>query len=430
MSQQQVADRLMVKPTALSNWENGTRAISIGLDHIDEQLDAGGALAGLLWAFGTPAGLEPSPVWTKVFPGESTPAWLWIRSDAPRLDFEGEWGVARVESTIEPGPNGLFMTVAQSVAESPIVVRLSERSWVDFGRGEMPTDVPGASVVPAIAHAARSSGSGTFTDMFFGNLPERFAPTRSKDLARLQRIAPRAVTSFLTAFTGRPHRPRGGAWPTLPDEQDDASRRRFAQLRQARGLSLVDLSNRLVERTGVEASKDTLRRFETDVGEPHDRMLPVALDHVLGADGRLALVELRADRGSGSVQFPRYWTGPVWFEFEDRPADGPIQFQWGDWQRELTPPLAVRYAYHYCEPSAPLRISAPDSVSWRVGVGRRAEAVAINQGWNPINVDVAHRAIDETERALIASLEQSRATPDGRRTTTDPGGDALAPAGD
>lgn len=407
VSQQEAADRLMVKPTALSNWENGTRAISIGIDHIDDKLDAGGVLAGILWAFGTPDGLEPTPVWTKVFPGHPTPAWLWVRSQRADLHFEGEWGVASVVTPIELGPNGLFMTVGQSVAESPIVIRLSEPSWVDFGRGDLPTDVPGAPVLPAISYAARSSGVGTFTDMFFGNLPDRLSRSRSGQVARLHRRAPALLSSFFRAFSRSPVRPPGTSWPPVPSEPSEEPRRRYGRLRQARGLSLVEVAERLSTETGIEVSKDTLRRFETDVGVPHDRLLPVALDHILGADGRLALAELRGDIGTGSVHFPPYWHGPVWLELSGPPGGGPVQLHWGEWQRELLDPLPRLYAYHYCEPSAPLRIHARDEVTWRVGVGRRAGATVINQGWNPVNADVAQRAIDEAEEALLASLERT-----------------------
>ena len=45
LSQLQVADRLSVKPTALSNWENGTRAISLDIEQIDKALEGGGVLA-------------------------------------------------------------------------------------------------------------------------------------------------------------------------------------------------------------------------------------------------------------------------------------------------------------------------------------------------------------------------------------------------
>lgn len=417
LSQQQVADRLSVKPTALSNWENDARAVSIELGQVDEALDGGGTLKGLLWGFGTPEGLDATTLWTKTFPGEASPAWLWIRSPAKHLHFMGEWGVARVDIDLELGPNGLFMTVPVSVPTSPIIVLLSEPGWVDFGRGELPVDVPGAPVISAISRAQRSSSNGSFTDMFFGNMADRFSRSRSRELARLSR---RSLVSFFTSFGSGVERATEVPWPSVPVEPDAADRRRFAQLRLARGLSLVDAVQRLSDETGTDVSKDTLRRFETDVGEPHDRLLPVALDHTLGADGQLCLLELRADRGSGAVRVPTFWTGPVWIEFEGSDRDVTVQLTWGDWNREVSGVLPLRLAYHYAEPSVSLRISADPDVSWRFGIGRRDGAVPINQGWNPVSVDVAREAIDETEAALLAAL---RGDSDAPTPPPEPAGD-------
>ncbi len=408
LSQLQVADRLSVKPTALSNWENGTRTISLDIEQIDKALEGGGVLAGMLWAYGTNVGLEPDTLWTKVFAGEPTPVWLWIRSPTSRLQLAGEWGVARVDREIELGPNGLFMTVGMAVPESPVVIHLSEPGWADFGRGEPPDDIPGAPVMAAINHAERSSASGTFMDLFFGNLADRFSRSRSRDLAKLNRSAPRSLASFFQAFGAKPSEQGIGAWPPLEAEETVEDRQRFARLRQARHLSLVDAAQRLAEVTGIEVSKDTLRRFETSIGEPHDRFLPAALDQMLGADGHLAAAEVRADNGSGSVRLPPYWEGPVWFEFSGETDGAPIQILWGDWYREIEGSLPMRLVYHYAERAVPMRIVAGSGVSWRVGLGRRPGDAPINRDWVPISVDVAQRAISETEDALLISLERGQ----------------------
>lgn len=414
LSQQQVAARLSVKATALSNWENGTRRISLDHEQIDDALDGGGVLGGLLWAFGTPKGLDPNRLWTKVFPGEPTPVWMWIRSPSPRLRLEGEWGVARVDADLELGENGLFMTVGMAVAESPVVVHLSEPSWADFGRGELPSDMPGAPVLAAINQAHRSTAEGTFVEMFFGDLADRFSRSHSRDLAKLHRSSPRSLASFFSAFGRQGQRRKPEPWPLLPAADDPVGRLRFARLRRARGLSLLDAAQRLAAVTGVEVSKDTLRRFETDVGEPHHRLLPVGLDQMLGADGHLAVAEIRADRGSGAVRLPPYWTGPVWFDF-DGPSESEqtIVITWGEWSREIRGVLPMLLVYHYSEQGVPLRITASPAVSWRVGVGRRAGATPINQGWVPTSYDAAQRAIAETEDALLISLERGQSEPPG-----------------
>ncbi|MGI9612899.1 MAG: helix-turn-helix domain-containing protein [Acidimicrobiales bacterium] len=416
-SQQQVASRLSVKPTALSNWENGARAMSIDPNLVDAALDGNGVLGGLLWAFGTPKGLDANTLWTKVFPGDPTPVWLWIRSDAPSLHVLAEWGIARVAFEVEMPPNGVFLTVASSVAEAPVLVQLSEPAWADFGRGDLPDEIPGAMILPAIEHASRSEDTGTFHELFFRNLGDRFSRSRSRQLAGLNRAAPRSLAGFFNRFGSNndrsAHVPRSSEcservpWPQRSGTSDAETRARFATLRQARQLSLVDAIGRLAELADIEISKDTLRRFETGVGEPHDRLLPAALDQMLGADGHLAVLELRADEGSGAVRVPPYWFGPMWFEFSGPDREVTVTLQWGDWSRNITGRLPLRLAYHHSAGDQPLRVTAAPDIAWRVGLGRRSGATDINHGWSPTSVDTVRRAITETEDVILTSLERS-----------------------
>ncbi len=392
--------------------------MSIDHDHVDRALDGDGVLGGLLWAFGTPEGLEPNHLWTKVFPGDPTPVWMWIRGSAPTVRLTGEWGVARVERDLDLPPNGVFMTVAYSVAESPVVVHLSEPCWADFGRGDLPDHIPGATILPAIEHASRSRGSGTFYELFFRNLGDRFSRSRSRQLAGLNTTSPGVLAGFFKRFSGGGS--GGGApadtpWPPLPDEPDAADRLRYARLRQARQLSLIDAVGRLKTLAGIDISKDTLRRFEAGVGQPHDRLLPAALDQILGADGHLATLELRSDEGSGVVRVPAWWTGPLWFEFtaggsaadEAERREVAVDLHWGEWTREVTGHLPLRLAYHHSSGAQPLRITAAPDLAWRVGLGRRSGGTPINQGWSPTSADTVRRAMAEAEELIFTSLERS-----------------------
>ena len=309
LSQQQVADRLSVRPTALSNWELGTRRISVDIEQIDKALEADGALAGLLWAFGTREGLEPSQVWAKTFPGPSMPVWFWLRSDEPRIEVEAEWGVFRLQAELDPGPNGVFVTCGASVEESPVVARTSHPCWFDFGRGELPASMPGAAVLNAIDLAQPSRAQGVFMDLFSAQMESKFATSHSKQIASLDRAAPRRVGAFFQRFTTS-RRPEPRPWPPLPGEALANERHRFATLRRARGLSLAETAERLAATTDVQVSRDTLRRFENSTGAPHDRLLPVALDHVLGGNGHLAVSEIRSGQGSGMVRIPALLARP------------------------------------------------------------------------------------------------------------------------
>ena len=418
LTQQDAAERLNVKPSALSNWERGTRAISVDLEAVDDALKGERALAGLLWSHGTPGGIEPGRLWSKVFPAPSRPVWVWLRSPERRVEIQAEWGVARLERAFEFGPNGVFLTVGFSIPDSPVVLLMSEPGWADFGFGELPADIPGAEVVDAVNLMERSSADGPFMELFSSSLAAKLA-ARAPEAVDLANSVPSAIVSYMDGLG----RPRAGAevprrWPPAAEGIEAVERERFARLRDARGLSLSSLVELLSNQTGIDVGRDTLRRFETDVGRPHDPMLPVALDHVLGAEGRLALLELRAGRGGGVTWFPPYWRGPMWIELHDDDAEpaaaeaapANIVLHHGRWYREVTFTGQTLVCSHWVEPSVPLRIEAERSVRWTVGIGRRAGAEAIDQNWIPDAVDFAQQALAETEQAIFNSLDRRHET--------------------
>ena len=406
LTQQEAAERLNVRPSALSNWERGTRAISIDLSDLDDALKGEQTLAGLLWGFSTPQGLDPGRVWSKVFPGRSRPVWLWLRSPSTEVSFEGEWGVARLEADFQVGPNGLFVTVGASIADSPVVVHLSEPGWADFGYGELPKTIPGAPIVDAISTFRRSSADGPFMDMFSSSLASKLS-AGTREALDLADVAPQAVSSYVEHSDRSPAvRPIPKRWPPEPEGIDIVERTRFARLRRARGLSLIAMADRLIERTHIDVGRDTLRRFETDVGQPHDSMLPIALDHVLGAEGRLAVLELRSGSGSDTVALPSFWRGPMWVQLHDEAGNGHVVLRRGRWHREVTFKGETLVSAHWFDPKVPFRIVAKPSTRWVVGVGRRAGAQPVDQNWVPTSVDTAQEGLAETEQAIFDALDR------------------------
>ena len=400
LTQQQLAERLCVESSTISNWERDTRTSSLDLAELDGALAGDRALSGLMWGYGTAEGIDAGRVWTKVFPGPSHPVWMWVRGTTPSVAVEAEWGVFRVEMEFDLAANGVFVTVGASVHDSPVVVYLSEPGWVDFGHGELPEQIPEAEVHAAVSHFTPSSADGAFMELFRSKLESDHA---SDDRAG---IDGRRLSDSIAAFVTH----RGGdrsvlaRWPLRPEGIDAVERAKFARLRNARRLSLPQLADRLAQLTDIEVGRDTLRRFETDVGEPHDRMLPIALDHVLGADGRLAAVEVKAGRGRGTITFPRYWRGPVWLSFDPAELPTPIVLGRGRWQRELRldgPSLA---SVHWFDPAVPLRIDAPSTVAWSVGLGRRAGTESIDQNWVPGSVDIAQQAVADAQAAFTRAF--------------------------
>lgn len=410
LTQQEAAERLNVRPSAVSNWERGDRAISIDLAELDEVLKGEQVLEGLLWSYSTPEGLEPGHRWTKVFPGASRPVWMWLRSESSRVAVIGEWGIARLEAELELGPNGLFLTVGASIPDSPVVVLMSDAGWADFGYGELPPEIPGAQIIPAVSMFERSSADGSFMKLFSSNIASKLS-AGSADVLDLADLAPGAVVSYLQIHE---QRSAASAAPSgLPEAEglDAIERARFARLRAARGLSLSALVEQVRKRTALDVSRDTLRRFESDVGRPHDPELPVALDFTLGAGGRLAVLETQAGSGEGGAFFPSYWRGPFWLELEDSRGAGHVTLRRGSWQRELSFDGPTLVSAHWFDPAVPFRIFAESTTRWSVGVGRRAGAEPIDQNWAPVSVDVAQQALADTQRAIFTAADRA-APPD------------------
>ncbi len=416
LTQQEAAERLNVRPSAVSNWERGDRAISIDLGELDEALKGEQALAGLLWSHSTPEGVEAGHRWTKVFPGASRPVWMWLRSTSSKIAVIGEWGVARLEAELDLGPNGLFITVGASLPDSPVVVLLSNAGWADFGCGELPPEIPGAPTIPAISMFERSSANGAFMKLFSSNLAAQLS-AGSTDAMDLAGLAPGGVVSYLQVHEEQAT-DGAGVPGSLPEAEglDAIERARFARLRGARGLSLSALAGLVRKSTGLEVSRDTLRRFESDVGRPHDPELPVALDYTLGAGGRLAVLETKAGSGEGGGYFPSYWRGPFWLELEDSRGAGQVVLRRGRWQRELSFDGPTLVSAHWFDPAVPFRIIAEPTTRWSVGVGRRAGAEPIDQNWNPVSVEVARQALVDTQRAIFTAADRA-AAPDQQLDT-------------
>ncbi|MGH1491645.1 MAG: helix-turn-helix transcriptional regulator [Acidimicrobiales bacterium] len=421
ISQRELADELGVARTAVTNWEQGSRMVSLDFERVDQTLQADGVLAGLLWSFDTPSGMQARHVWSSVYPGASSPVWMWIRCSTPTIAIEAEWGFYRFEGEVAPGENGLLVTLGVSIEQSPVVVQLSSPGWVDFGRGVVPPDVPGAPEVDPVSLVVPSSASGDFSEMLSSDIAKQFAESPTPEVAGLGEEGLKPVESLIgrsRAADRSARQPSGAArvWPSISEGLEVPERARFKALREARGLSLIETSRRLAEVTGTKASKDTLRRFEDDKGDPHDRLLQVALDQVLGGNGHLAVMEIASGHGPGTVKIPHYWTGPVWLAFSAAPgvsstkkpddADTRIvDLQWGSWRRRIDGDLPLLVVSH--APLAPLRLATDKSTHWTVGVGRRAGAIPINHRWLPDSIDTTHDALSEYQRTLYGALRHA-----------------------
>jgi transcriptional regulator with XRE-family HTH domain len=375
---------------------------SIDIERIDAVVDANGVLAGMLWAFGTPEGIEPNHIWTNVFPGDSSPVWMWLRHSQESLHLRAEWGIYGIDDEIQLGHNGLIVTLGASIPESPLVVQLSDAGWVDFGRGQPPEHIDGLPVVDAMQLMTSSSAKGDFANLLSATIVERFENEPPHEIATLPQETQKSMETFLGQVDQNGAAPPVGSWPVLREGIDQIDRSRFREMRQARRLSFADVRQRLADQTNITVGKDTLSRFEKGTGEPHEPLLPVALDHVLGGNGRLVLAELSSGTGPGAVTVPDFWKAPVWLAFSGDAAEFVVELRWGEWRRRLEGPLPQLVICHSA--MAPLRIIADPEVHWTVGVGRRSGAMPINHGWVPASVDTANAALSTYQDALLDAV--------------------------
>jgi transcriptional regulator with XRE-family HTH domain len=407
-----MADLLGVSRTSVTNWEANSRLMSLRPRDLDEALGAEGTLLHLLWSLAAPQGLEPSRTWTHVYRGPSTPVWMWIRSPSPSIQVEAEWGLYRLSVETELPPNGLFLCVGASVDQSPIVVLLSEPGWIEFGRGPLPASLPAAKLIEAVDVMEPSSVNGDgFQALLARSLRSAARQQPTFNGSRAAKL-PSSVSRFLARL-----RQDARAVPAnpvvLPEGIDRIERGLFQQLRKARNLSLAETMNRLAESTDLKVGKDTLRRFETGTGNPHDALLAPALDTVLGGNGHLALTVLETGTGPGTIQAPSWWDAPVWLNFEQSdgsPVDGRVaDLHWDGWTRTVRGPITAPLILHGSPQS--LRIVTDPDTRWTVGLGRPLGAVSLDRGWLPADVDTAKEALADYQNAFVEALE-SRARPD------------------
>lgn len=407
LTQRDLADRIGRAPSAISAWESSHTHPSVSLAALDTAMGADGALASLLWSAKTPQELAPRRTWTHIAREPRTTTWIWLRSQpGADIEIEWEWGISSVRAVLSPDVYGVILTVPLHMPEQPLVVHLSPPGWVDFGRGELPRRPPGIRVIDArtlvtpVAYDSVALG-----DLLPGSTltPDALpAPilTEGHPARRLLSFAIRA-----TRLSGRRHpEPVPPLLTPRPVGTDP-----MAAFRRARGLSYRSLSERLARELGVTASADTLRRLEQGLAQARDQRLEGAVDQVLGADGRLCSGEIRrAVHGPGTVQFPPFWSGPVWLEFPHVDGPTPVALRWGGWQKDLrlTGPSAVRT--HCVTPQEPLRVDISRRSRWSAGLGWWDEAHPVDRNWIPTTAERAMIVRDYAIAQLEATFEIKR----------------------
>lgn len=396
---------------AISQWESGHRPsgpTQPQVEAIDRRFAANGCFSDMYAAVRTPTGLDADCDWFHNFQGTSGPCWGWVRTGhAGQVNGHLDVGPFRLEFEVPPG-DGVFIQSFAFASNPAVHVHLETPGWVDFGRGLVPNEL-GVPVVVAVDYAVMGPGAARDPAMSavtravleerFGRKPGWFEEFKATAGRRVE-VGRQLLTRTLKA-------PFGTSADLTADPPATAlsaqrwSGDRYARLREARGLSLVDAADLATQLDpGLpHVTKDHVHRLEQG-STPRVPQLIERLDMVYRADGRSCTVQIDAVHevrpGHVEVRFPSYWIGPVWVQFlRAEPGDISVaRLTWRPWRKHVR---LVHDAVVTCRRSvtaaAPLAVDVPQG--WRVtaGVGVHPKAIDVNEGWGFVDPTAAKQAL-------------------------------------
>lgn len=426
--------------TAAHSWEKD-ELVDWGEDllrELDRRFRAGSAFRDMMRAVKTPEALDPASRWDFNGRPKEGPFWVWIRpaGGRRRVTVNFEWGPVAAEITESCDENGFFVTSPVSTPNPPVIARLGEPGYVDFGHGRIP-EALGVKVVNGRKYAHLDVRSITVAVwkryLFRLRMLWRYSP-----LAR--GAGDDGSTDIRQAFDledWSPEELRSPFEPEyLPDTQplDSAGLKR---LRKARLLSGEDARRRLNEilkQAEPDGANEPLSRHQFDwVEEGHGSRIEHIrglLDIAYQADGRACCERVNVvgplpvrfgakdgDVVEHRVTFPAFWTGPVWLKL----STGGITtaLRWGPYVQKLfvsEPPDVL--TFRCAKPdNVALQVFTAQGVVVEAGIGRWPGALDVNRDWQPLGREDAIAVLGEiapmyvtaaggTKRALIRFVGQ------------------------
>ena len=384
-TQAEVAEYLCTNKATISMWEHAKRGLTFeAVDDLDDCYFAGGALADMAQALGTPFALPARRPWIRYPSGAYGTGWALLRPGPGQrhLGASFSWGPLSFRISEPCDDDGILLQLPISAPDVVIDIRLDEPGWVDFGRGlahpelgipvhKVPASrvlvanepLPPGLVSPGLA--ARFARDPAFADAVLQVFEDR------PDLAR-QAFAARPARSAAAEVlvVDRPH-PYSGV-PRFTGEQ-------YRTLRHGRCLTLSDAASRASALLpGEPVSADRVRRFERGA-EPQAKQLRARLDHVYDAGGHTCneRVDVKNYRSPFTVMFPQYWVGPVWFAFSsDRDASTDVHIQRRSAHQRLVvvPGASVTCTRSSVDDADPFTIECPYGWTVTAGLGARPAA--------------------------------------------------------
>lgn len=375
MTQQKVALGLNYGSRATVNmWETGERGIKFWMvKKLDELFCAGGALADMTLAMGSPHGLPGHRRWALNRQDEAGPNWAWLRPNpgydptpappvdptAHRMSARVEWCGLALEIDELCSRDGVFVQFPSSDPGLTIRVTLGEPGWVNFGRAVMPRSL-GIPVHDFLTAAQPIGGPQRLAGLVSPTVARRylndpaFAHRLREHFEKHPDLLEAAVRAGHGGATngcapGTRHHPQPNPRLIDPLDSDPVAQPLtgppmsrpftdpdYTRLRDARCYSQAEAAGyaedlRLPRRTGAatptgssskgngageRVTKGKVGRVERG-GRPRVPHIRALLDKVYAADGYTCSerVEPLSPRSPFEVRFPRWWVGPVWFTF-------------------------------------------------------------------------------------------------------------------
>jgi hypothetical protein len=398
-----VAEYPSTNKATISMWEHARRGLTFEALHaLDDCYEAGGALADMAQALGTPFGLPARRSWVRYPSGAFGTGWALLRpaGGRRRIDARLSWGPLSFRLAETCGDEGILLQLPISAPDVVISVRLDEPGWVDFGRGRAPHAL-GIPVHEVPESPALALDGPVPRGLIPPGLVARFADDPGFAAAVLSLFAARPELARQAFSADRPgaaerdvlvvDRPHpDGAVPRFTGEH-------YRTLRNSRCFTLSDTADHATALWPDEpVSADRIRRFERGA-TPQARQLRARLDSVYDAGGYTCneQVGVSSYRSPFTVTFPRYWIGPVWFAFaSDRGGRAPVTLQRRGIRQQLVvvAGASVASTKTSVDDNEPFVVECP--YGWRLtaGMGARPAAPEIRfptrSGGDEVNDDL------------------------------------------
>lgn len=411
------AERMGVSTATASQWESGARGF--GATHIrkaSRMLTVGSeTFCDIFERAGSVAAVPAAERWEHNYLPGSGPILLWVRGQPDvATTISMRWGIVECEDVRVVPRLGLFVAGREGPRNPRVVVDLDPVGWVDFLTQPFPTEL-GLDVVDAFDFLRPIRRSSIFAVLWAKHIWATFGPAAVDAASSLGMNEQFIVNTIRHAVVDQPDteetRRLSESEAATPDTVRNGRALRHA--RDAYGLSQTDIATRMTALAStalpsIEVSQDVVSRIEAG-RMPRDRTIVALLDRALGTDGRLVSVPYKsAWRGSLQTLFPDWWVGPVWIDVVGGP--GRLTVRWNPYMKTIDVPAGgAIFALRCADPTNPVLITVePPTLDFKVGLGRVADSIDLNDDWDPVSESHLRNLLREGEEVATRVVGRSQ----------------------